>query len=83
MMTCQLCTALLLLLSSIETASSFTVNPIHKHAVITRVNTRSRSIKLSLKAAAAKDDDKAAAKKRAAKKPAAKKAPAKKAAAKK
>jgi hypothetical protein len=54
MMSCQLCTTLLLLLSSIETASSFTVNPIHHHAVITRVNTQSRSVKPFLKAA--KDD---------------------------
>jgi phosphatidate cytidylyltransferase len=51
-MTCQLWSALFLLLSSVETASSFTVN--HNHAVITRLNTQSRSIKPPL--TAAKDD---------------------------
>jgi phosphatidate cytidylyltransferase len=52
-MTCQLWTALFLLLSSIETASSFTVHP--NHAVIPRVNTRS-VFSSRLTVAKAKDD---------------------------
>lgn len=61
-MTCQLWTALFLLLTSIETTSAFTVNPIHNHAVISRrrvhIHTQSRiryNVKPSL-TAANKDD---------------------------